>query len=210
MSTLRRVAGLSAACLIAAAALAGCSDEPEPTDPDTPAAGEQATTTPEPSAAPSETADPTTGPSPTAADPSPVAGGKTFTGNGYQVVVPAGWRTEPSMAGGPVDVVLIKEKAQTTDGISVVIAPTNGQDLDTVLPQAKKALEGHATGIADAPAITIDGKKAQGFSGTATQGKVPFVQYYVVQGDQLYEIDFSGPEGTKMVKPFTDAWSFKS
>lgn len=206
MSTFHRIARLTAGCALAVAALTGCSDDPEPTDPTTPAASP----TPEPSAEPSSSEEPGTPAADPTAEQSPVVAGGTFTGTGYELVVPDGWRTEPTMSGGPIDVVLVKDGAETTDGIAIVTAPASGMQLDDLLPQARTALEGHATDIADAPAITIDGQPAQGFTGTATQGNVPFVQYYVVHNDQLYEIDFAGPDGVQTVESLTGAWTFTS
>lgn len=205
-----RIALLSAGLLATSVALTGCSDDPEPTEPSpTPVVTEQASPEPSPEPTPEVTEEPTTEPSP-AAEQTPLAAGETFTGTGYELVVPEGWVTDPSLAGGAIDVMLTRAEVETVDAITVSTTPAEGLTLDALLPEAKKTLEGHATEIADAPEITVDGRPARGFTGVATQGAAPFVQYYVLHADRLHTIDFAGPDGVQAVEAVTGGWTFSN
>lgn len=211
--TFKNSAKIASGLLIASVALVGCSsDDPEePTA--TPTATEEAPTEPETTAA-----EPTEEPSTPAEEPSeepgeqgPVSGGDTFSGTGYDLVIPEGWASNEELnTGGPMELLLTKDGETTTDSINIIVAPAGGQSLDTLVPQAKGELESQASEIEDAPDKTVDGQPSKGFQGTLTTGNLEFAQYYIIHNDQAYIITFGGPEGSQAVDTLYENWTFTS
>lgn len=214
MTIQKTTAKLSAGLLVATLALAGCSDDPEPAE-TTPTVEPTTETTPETETSPETETTPTpetspeTETSPDSDSTEMAQPGDTFTGTGYQVVVPDGWvqYDGPEVAGA--EFVLITEP-RTESSVNVVPTPTGGADLDSILEQAKPAMESVLNDITDAPEKTLDGQPAKGISGTHAEAGLAMTQYYSVNNEMAYVVTFTGPAAADFVDEFFGAWTWTS
>ncbi|GAA5026563.1 hypothetical protein GCM10023258_20440 [Terrabacter aeriphilus] len=181
---------LSVGALTCALVLTGCSKGT--TETAAPPAASSTTASAAPSTTPS-----TTGTGGATADGDEVRG----RAGSYTVVPPEGWAEATSKADGVADIDLVLLSSKKVDGFAnnLVVLKTAGDRsvLDGELAKGKEQMSAAGRTVAPAPAVTVGGVAAEGFTTTFEQQgvKVTARSFGVQRDGSIYLLTLSSSQG---------------